>query len=78
MTRSTFIVDGKLKRVKATTDNAAFQLHNESIVNSIDIKEWPIKKNTWYHINGSYGEWVLKNEFPNTKGNEYINVEYIN
>lgn len=76
MTRSTFIVDGKLKRVKGTTDNAAFQLHNESIVSNDTEK--PMKKNTWYHINGSYGEWVLKNEFPNTKGDEYINVEYIN
>lgn len=76
MTIAKFIVDGKLKRIKATTDNAAFQLYNESIISN-DTKK-PIKKHTWYHINGSYAEWVLKNEFPNTKGDEYIDVEYIN
>ena len=78
MTTSKFIVDGKLKRVKATTDNAVFQLHNESIVNSNDVKKWPMKKNIWYPINGSYGIWVINNEFPTFKGNEFINVEYIN
>lgn len=76
MTTSKFIVDGKLKRVKATTDNAAFQLYNESVVPN-DTKK-PMKKNTWYPINGSYGKWVLDNEFPTFKGDEFINVEYIN
>ena len=78
MTTSKFIVDGKLKGVKATTDNAVFQLHNESIVNSNDVKKWPMKKNIWYPINGSYGKWVINNEFPAFKCNEFINVEYIN
>ncbi len=78
MTTAKFIVDGKHKRIKATTKNAAFQLYNESVVNSEDIKEWRIKKDTWYPINGSYGIWVIDNECPNFKGDEFINVEYIN
>lgn len=76
MTQAKFIVDGKLKKVQATTDNAAFQLYNESVVPN-DTKK-PMKKHKWYLINGSYGEWVLKNEFPTFKGGEFINVEYIN
>lgn len=76
MTKAKFIVDGKLKRVQATTDDAAFQLYNESIVPR-DTKK-PMKKHTWYPINGSYGRWVLENEFPTFRGNEFITVEYIN
>lgn len=75
MTEAKFIVDCKHKRIKATTVNSAYQLFNESIV--IDYKKWPLRKHTWYPINGSYGEWVLTHEFPNYKGGEFIKVEYI-
>lgn len=71
-----FIVDCKRNLVKATTDNAAFQLYNEGI-----IEDGKHLKDTWYPINSKYDEygwWVLKNEFPNIKGGEAINVEYIN
>ena len=76
MTEAIFTVDSKLKRVKANTDNSARQLYNESVVKEYG-KDWPLKKNTWYPINGSYGQWVLENEFPNIKGGEVINVKYI-
>lgn len=75
MTEATFTVNPKLKLVKANTDNAAFQLYNESVVPN-DTKK-PMKKNTWYPINGSYGQWVLENEFPTFKGDEFINVKYL-
>ena len=72
----TFTVNPKLKLVKANTYNSARQLYNESIVKDYG-KDWPLKKNIWYPINGSYGQWVLKNEFPNFKGGEFIDVKYI-
>lgn len=71
-----FTVNSKLKLVKANTDNSARQLYNESVVKDYG-KDWPLKKNVWYPINGSYGKWVLENEFPNFKGGEFINVVYI-
>ena len=72
----TFTVNPKLKLVKANTDNSARQLYNESVVKDYG-KDWPLKKNVWYSINGSYGQWVLENEFPNFKCGEFINVVYI-
>ena len=72
----TFTVNPKLKLVKANTDNSARQLYNESVVKDYG-KDWPLKKNVWYPINGSYGQLVLNNEFPNFKGGEFINVVYI-
>ena len=71
-----FTVNPKLKLVKANTDNSARQLYNESVVKDYG-KDWPLKKNVWYPIKGSYGQWVLENEFPNFKGGEFINVVYI-
>lgn len=66
-----FIVDCERNLIKATTTNAAFQLYNESIIKGPEHNE-----NTWYPINGEYGWWVLKHEFPNTKGDEFIEIEY--
>ena len=71
-----FTVNSKLKLVKANTDNSARQIYNESVVNDYG-KDWALKKNVWYPIKGSYGKWVLENEFPNFKGGEFINVVYI-
>lgn len=76
MTEAIITVNPKLKLVKANTNNSAKQLYNESVVSDYG-KDWPLKKNKWYPINGSYGQWVLENEFPNTKGDEVINVKYI-
>ena len=76
MKSATFTVNPKLKLVKANTDNSARQLYNESVVKDYG-KDWPLKKNVWYPINGFYGQWVLENEFPNFKGGEFINVVYI-
>lgn len=76
MGNAKFIVNKVSEVVKATTDNAAFQLYNESVVKEYG-NDWPLKKDTWYPINGEYGMWVIENEFPNTKGGEFINVEYI-
>ena len=71
-------VNSKLKLIKANTDNSARQLYKEGVVKDYELgKDWPLKKNVWYPINGSYGKWVLENEFPNFKGGEFINVVYI-
>ena len=73
-----FTVNSKLKLIKANTDNSARQLYKEGVVKDYELgKDWPLKKNVWYPINGSYGKWVLENEFPNFKGGEFINVAYI-
>ena len=73
-----FTVNSKLKLIKANTDNSARQLYKEGVVKDYELgKDWPLKKNVWYPINGSYGKWVLENEFPNFKGGEFINVVYI-
>ena len=50
-----FTVNPKLKLVKANTDNSARQLYNESVVKDYG-EDWPLKKNVWYPINGSYGK----------------------
>jgi len=60
--------------VKANTKNAAFQMYNEGIISIDEIK--PIKIDQWYKIDGSYGQWVLDYEFPNTKCDEFIDVKY--
>ena len=73
-----FTVNSILKLIKANTDNSARQLYKEGVVKDYELgKDWPLKKNVWYPINGSYGKWVLENEFPNFKGGEFINVVYI-
>ena len=72
----TFTVNPQLKLVKSNTYSYSRQLYNESDVKDYG-KDWPLKKNVWYPINGSYGQWVLNNEFPNFKGGEFINVVYI-
>lgn len=50
-----FTVNPKLKLIKANTDNSARQLYNENVVKDYD-KDWSLKKNVWYPINGSYGK----------------------
>lgn len=77
MTEAIITVNKKLNLVSANTQNSAWQLYNEGVVSNDDIPSWPPQINEWYPINGSYGLWVLKNEFPNTKGGEVINVNYI-
>lgn len=67
------IVDLKNKTVKASTENAALQLRNESV-----IEEDSPKVNITYPINGSYGLWSILNLFNTTKGGELILLTYIN
>lgn len=69
---STCIIRVNGNKVKASTDNGAYQLYNEGAVKEYD--SWPLKSNTWYNINGDYGLWVLKNLFNCHKGGEIINV----
>lgn len=66
-------VDLKNKTVKASTENAALQLRNESV-----IEEDSPKVNITYPINGSYGLWSILNLFNTTKGGELILLTYIN
>lgn len=67
------IVDLKNKTVKASTENAAFQLRNESVID----EDFP-KVNITYPIKDSYGLWSLLNLFNTTKGGELILLTYIN
>lgn len=66
-------VDLKNKTVKASTENAARQLRNESVID----EDFP-KINVIYSINGSYGLWSLLNLFNTCKGGELILLTYIN
>ena len=76
MTTVIFTIDKKIHVLKLILLMQLFQLFNESIIKDI-LNEWPIKIDKWYSINDNYGWWVLKNEFPNIKGNEFIKIEYI-
>lgn len=66
-------VDLKNKTVKASTENAARQLRNESVID----EDFP-QINVTYSINGSYGLWSLLNLFNTCKGGELILLTYIN